>query len=73
MVIHMSLVQLPSSGLYWNTAVGQEFIRGTMSCNRWETIKRFLHFNNNENMKMPCEFGFEKLFKIRPHLNKIRN
>lgn len=53
MVIYMSLVKLPSSRLYWNTNLGQEFIHGTMSCNRWETIKRFLHLNNNDEIKLP--------------------
>ena len=73
MVIYMSLVQLPSSRLYWNSTLGQEIIYGTMSCNRWETIKRFLHFNNNNDMKLAGEAGFDKLFKIRPVLDKIRN
>lgn len=68
----MSLLKLPSSRHYWNTFIGQEFVRSTMSCNRWESIKRFLHFNNNENLKPPGEPGFDKLFKIRPLLEKIR-
>ncbi|XP_049304617.1 piggyBac transposable element-derived protein 1-like [Bactrocera dorsalis] len=71
-VLYMSLMKLPSSRHYWDTTVGQEFVRTIMTCNRWENIKRFLHFNNNENMKSPGEDGFDKLFKVRPLLNKIR-
>lgn len=69
----MSLLKLPSSTLYCNKTIGQEFIYNTMTCNRWETIKRFLHFNNNEDMKLAGEAGFDKLFKIRPVLDKICN
>ncbi|XP_050328491.1 piggyBac transposable element-derived protein 4-like [Bactrocera neohumeralis] len=71
-VLYMSLMKLPSSRHYWDTTVGQEFVRTIMTCNRWENIKRFLHFNNNEDMKSPGEDGFDKLFKVRPLLNKIR-
>lgn len=68
----MSLLKLPSSRHYWNTSIGQEFVRSTMTCNRWEAIKRFLHFNNNATIRSPGETGFDKLFKIRPLLSKIR-
>ncbi|XP_053945112.1 piggyBac transposable element-derived protein 4-like [Anastrepha ludens] len=70
--IYMSLIKLPSSRHYWNTFIGQEFVRNAMTCNRWQNIKRFLHFNNNENIRSPGELGFDKLFKIRPLLDKIR-
>lgn len=71
--IYMSLLQLPSSRHYWNTSIGQDFVRDTMSCNRFETIKQFLHFNNNQNHKNPNDDGYDKLFKIRPLLTHIRD
>ena len=62
----MSLLKLPSSRHYWSTSVGQEFASNSMTCNRWDSIKLFLHFNNNEEMKSPGEAGFDKLLKVRP-------
>ncbi|KAL2098379.1 hypothetical protein ACEWY4_007586 [Coilia grayii] len=40
-----------------------------MSLNRWESIKRFLHFANN-NQAIP---GADKLYKVRPFLNALLN
>ncbi|KAF2887617.1 hypothetical protein ILUMI_18556, partial [Ignelater luminosus] len=43
-----------------------------MSCNRWEEIKHFLHFNNNDNCVNRNNEGCNKLFETRPLLTKIR-
>nr|CAH7744544.1 unnamed protein product [Callosobruchus chinensis] len=44
-----------------------------MSCNRFEEIKRFLHFNNNENIIERGQPGYDRLFKIRPFLDQIKS
>lgn len=46
-------------------------ISGVMECNIFEEIKRFLHFNNSQQIPQRQQ-GYEKLFKIRPLLNQIR-
>lgn len=40
-----------------------------MARNRFERIKRFLHFNDNSKQPTPCE---DKLFKLRLFFEKVR-
>ena len=42
-----------------------------MSSRRFELILRFLHLNNSETQPQRGEAGFDKLYKIRPLLNKL--
>lgn len=72
-VIFTSLIQLPSSRRYWATGTGQNQVYETMTCNRFEVIKRFLHFNDNNDFKPKGTPGHDKLFKIRLLLEKIRD
>ncbi|CAK1598666.1 unnamed protein product [Parnassius mnemosyne] len=72
MVIFMSIVKLPASRHYWNKTIGQTQIYETMACNRFETIKKNLHFNDNDNFIPFGNPGHDKLFKVRPLLNGIR-
>ncbi|KAF2901119.1 hypothetical protein ILUMI_05067 [Ignelater luminosus] len=45
-----------------------------MTCkNRWEEIKRFIHFNNNENYMPQGTVGHDKLFKISPLLRNLQD
>lgn len=71
-VIFMSLVRLPASRSYWSKGTGQHQVYDVMTLNRFEVIKSFLHFNNNEDFKPRGTLGHDKLFKIRPLLTKIR-
>ncbi|KAJ8949514.1 hypothetical protein NQ314_008207 [Rhamnusium bicolor] len=68
----MSIVQLPSTRSYWNLNLNHRLVSEVMSCNRWEDIKRFLHFNSNIYMIPSGNPGNDKLYKIRPLLNKLR-
>nr|CAH7720594.1 unnamed protein product [Callosobruchus chinensis] len=68
----MSVIQLPSTRCYWNSSMDILCISRAMTCNRFEEIKRFLHFNNNELQVPHGQPGYDKLFKVRPFLNKIR-
>lgn len=47
--IYMSILHLPSTRSYWNNSMEIPAISQTMTCNRFEEIKRFLHFNNNDD------------------------
>nr|CAH7744541.1 unnamed protein product [Callosobruchus chinensis] len=71
--IYMSIIQLPSTRLYWNSTIGHPAVSSVMSCNRFEEIKRFLHFNNNENIIERGQPGYDRLFKIRPFLDQIKS
>jgi len=67
--IWMSLVKLPDTRKYWNPTYKVERVSEVMSCNRWEEIKRFIHFENNMSSD---EVKKNKLWKIRPVLTNLR-
>ena len=43
-----------------------------MSRNRFDSLKRFLHFNDNDNTLPPNDEKRGRLFKIRPIFEKLR-
>ncbi|XP_071051398.1 piggyBac transposable element-derived protein 3-like [Onthophagus taurus] len=69
--IYMSIIQLPSTRSYWKSSMAIPAICDVMSCNRFEEIKKFLHFNDNNNQVNQGE-RHDKLYKIRPFLSKVR-
>ena len=69
----MGLVRLPSLKDYWSTnplLATPGIVKG-MSRNRLRSIHSHLHINNNSQMPRPGSPNFNKLFKLRPLLNKI--
>uniref|UniRef100_A0A8C6T630 PiggyBac transposable element-derived protein domain-containing protein n=1 Tax=Neogobius melanostomus TaxID=47308 RepID=A0A8C6T630_9GOBI len=67
-VVYMSVIQLPRPRLYWSRECRVAQVADIMNRNRWEEIKRSLHFNDNSNMAG----NNDKLFKIRPLINSLR-
>lgn len=67
----MSIVHLPSTRHYWGE-LGIPSIFNVMALNRFEEIKRFIHYNNNNNLPN-IHTTYDKLFKVRPLLDAIRN
>ncbi|PSN38182.1 hypothetical protein C0J52_15046 [Blattella germanica] len=70
--LFMSIIQLPATRHYWNSYLGHPAVNEVMSCNRWEEIKRFIHFCDNSNSVPASSPNHDKLFKIRPLLDKLR-
>jgi hypothetical protein len=70
--IYMSVVHLLSTRSYWGSSLEMPAISQTTTCNIFEQIKRFLHFNDNNEQVQHGQPGYDKLFKIRPFLNKVR-
>lgn len=65
----MSILNLPSIRHHWGT-LGSSSIYNIMTVNRFEEIKRFIHFNDNTTNTSD---SYDKLFKVRPLLEQIRN
>ncbi|XP_023804735.1 piggyBac transposable element-derived protein 2-like [Oryzias latipes] len=61
--VYMSLFGLPGTRMFWNKATRVSQVADTMSLNRWEFIKKCLHFNNNEVRQGE---NVDPLHKIRP-------
>lgn len=66
-VLYMSVIQLPRPRLYWSSECRVAQVADIMARNRWEEIKRSLHFSDNNNMAG----NNDKLFKIRPLMNSL--
>ncbi|CAM4569051.1 unnamed protein product [Leuciscus chuanchicus] len=70
-VLYMSLFGLPATRMFWRPASRVSQVADTMTLNRWEDIKRFLHFNNNADQPACFDDNFDKLFKIQPLITHL--
>ena len=66
-VMFISLFGLPGTRMFWNKACRVPQVANTMTLNRWEAIKKHVHFNNNAER----EEENDPLFKIRPLLTHL--
>ncbi|KAF2891680.1 hypothetical protein ILUMI_14493 [Ignelater luminosus] len=64
-LLWMSLIKQNSSRNYWSSATRTPQIAEVISVNRFEELKRFLHFSNNEELQ-------KKTDKIQPLLDQIK-
>lgn len=70
-LIFMSVEHFPSVRSYWHTKFGYSPINSVMPVNRFETIRSFLHFNDN-NKHLPKEHpDHDRLHKIRPVIDQL--
>lgn len=72
-LIFMSVYHYPSTRSYWSTKFGFSSIKDAMPVNKFEKIRRILHFNNNENHLPVSHPQHDKLHKLRTvidHLNQ---
>ncbi|XP_033230325.1 piggyBac transposable element-derived protein 2-like [Belonocnema kinseyi] len=70
-ILFMSLTQKPSTRDYWSSVRPVPGVSEVMSVNRWEEIKRNLHFNDNESFVPAGQVGHDKLHKVRPIVKHI--
>lgn len=61
--------------MYWSMAALFPKIANALKggVNRFDQLKRFLHFNDNSNMEPANSPQQDKLFKLRPVIDRIRN
>ena len=57
---------------HWETCSRVSLIADVMSRNRFETILRYIHFNDNAMMKKKNDEGYDPLFKVRPLLDSLK-
>ena len=67
--MNMSLVSLPSYDMYWSNEFRINCIADVMGLKRYESLRRFLHAN--DNTKRDENSG--KLFKVEPVINAVRD
>ena len=71
MQIVMGYHRVPSIRDYWSSepSLAVPFISNIMPLKRFEELRAFLHFNNNEEMKPRGDPEHDRAFKVRPVLN----
>lgn len=67
----MSLIQLPRVTSHWNSSIGTPIIKETMSKQKFEKIRQYIHFNDNSNLPSRNVRNADRLFKIRPIVEKL--
>jgi len=69
----MSIVHVSDVRKYWSTNVGNKIIQNTMSCNNFEKIRSLLHFSDNYSMLPKNHPGYDRLYKLRPVVETLKN
>ena len=69
--VMMSLIHVPNCRNYWNEVLGNRTIIETMPVNQFESIKKYLHFNDNDTAVSFNDFRHDRLHKLRPFLDSI--
>ena len=67
----MSIVKMPATRMYWASKTRYGKVADVMTCQRFETIKRNLHFNDNAAQIQDPEHR-DKLFKVQPLISRLR-
>ena len=70
--VNMSIISLRRSRLYWSKELGVAHISNVMIRERFEQIKKFIHFNDTALIAPPENHNFDRLFKVRPLLNYLQ-
>lgn len=71
-LLHMGIVKMPSYRMFWAENTRYEKVADVLSRNRFEELKKYIHFNDNTLNKNPTDSEFDKLFKVRPLLENLR-
>ncbi len=74
-LFYSSIIQLRNMRLYWHNLVGIPCVKDTLPQKQFETIRTYLHFNNDaERTEDKNNPNFDRLYKVRPiieHFNKV--
>ena len=58
--------------MYWETHSRISLIADVMPRNRFETILRYIHFNDNSKMRQKTDDFYDPLYKVRPLLQSLK-
>ena len=71
-LVMMSILTLPQIRIYWGKATRIPAVADIMRIKHFEKIKQFLHRNDNRKNLPNTHKHFDKLFKVRPGLDSLR-
>ena len=68
----MAIVKMSQYKIYWSPKFQNERLAMAMTLKRYETLKKFLHVNDN-NSRNNLDDPNDKRFKVRPLLDLVTN
>lgn len=73
--VYFSISKLPNTRMHWSNQLGplRDIASDVMSRNRWEEIKSKLHMVDNSTLDPNMSNNKDKLFKVRPMIDCLRN
>ena len=71
-LLTMSVISAPDYWFYWELETRYQLIASAMSRHQFESLKRLLHFNDNTKDKKRDDETRDRLFKIRPLFEMLR-
>lgn len=74
LAIHMmsGIIQMPSYRMFWGGSTRYPLIADVMSRNRFDSMRTYIHINDNTNTPNANDPNHDKLFKVRPLIDKVR-
>lgn len=72
-LLYMGVYPNPQYRMYWSPSTQIQQITRALKggVNRFENLKRFLHFNDNSRMPNRDSPDYDKLYKLRPIINSV--
>ena len=71
-LLKMGILHPPYYRYFWRNSSSNPSISNAMGRQRFDSVKKYLHFNNNANEQEINTPNYDKLFKIRPVIDAIR-
>ncbi|XP_012157862.1 piggyBac transposable element-derived protein 3-like [Ceratitis capitata] len=71
-LLYLGVIKLPQFKMAWSQNLKLTAITDSLSRNRFEKIKQCLHFNDNSKQPKKEDSNYDKLYKIRPLLDIVR-
>lgn len=68
----MSVVKMPSYRMYWANETRFSPVADKLSRNRFDCLRTYFHVNDNANMTNAKDKNHDKLFKVRPFIDSVR-
>ncbi|XP_054087559.1 piggyBac transposable element-derived protein 4-like isoform X2 [Zeugodacus cucurbitae] len=71
-LLYLGVLKLPQFKMAWSQNIKLTAITDSIPRNRFDKIKQCLHFNDNSKQPKKEDLNYDKLYKIRPLLDIIR-
>lgn len=71
-LLNMGIVKMPSIRLYWANECRFPPVADLMSRNRFMQLLKYFHMADNQNLKLPGDPLYDRLYKLRPMLHTLQ-